>query len=334
MKTEDALELYRQHLAQQHFAAATIECKQKALAVFVLWLVQKDIGDLRDVTFDHVRQYQAYLAERRKPGGEPSSKAYQNSLMWTLKDFYTVLHQRGKVLINPCAALPPLRKPRRLPRGVITAEQVTRLLQAPDVRKPYGFRDRAMLELLYSSGLRGREVCRLSLYDIDFEKRLVRIVQGKRRKDRLVPVGRAALTYLAEYINKVRPVHLAKSRRPESLTRLFLTMQGTPFITKYLGDQVARYRKIAELPVNVTTHSFRHACATEMLRGGASTRHVQEMLGHAHLSTTQVYTHVVPHDLKKVHAATAPSERRRVIDVPRFQNHGWKDFKNSGHYRD
>jgi integrase/recombinase XerD len=332
MKTEQALELYGQHLAQQHFAAATIDSKQKALALFVQWMEQKQIGDWRDVTFDDVRGYQAYLAKRRKPNGDLSSKAYQNNLVWTLNDFYSVLHQRGKVLLNPCADLPPLRKPKRLPRGVITADQVTRMLLAPNLHKPYGFRDRAMLELLYSSGLRARELCALSLYDVDFDKRLVRITQGKGRKDRLVPVGRAALTYLSEYIKKVRPVHLAKSRRRESLTRLFLTIQGTPFITKYLGDQVALYRNRVGLPKTVTTHSLRHACATEMLRGGASIRHVQEMLGHAHMSTTQIYTHVVPHDLKRVHANTAPSERRRVIDVPKFQNKGWKDHRNRGFY--
>jgi len=213
--------------------ASTIECKQKALGVFVVWMEQKQIGDLRDVTFADVRRYQTHLAKRKKPNGELSSRAYQNGLMWTLRDFYAVLHQRGKVLLNPCADLPPLRKPKRLPRGVITAEQVTRLLQAPDLKKPFGFRDRAMLELLYSSGLRGREVCLLSLYDIDFDQRLARIVQGKGRKDRLVPVGRAALTYLAEYIKQVRPIHAARNRRGESLTRLFLTVQGTRFTPQY-----------------------------------------------------------------------------------------------------
>jgi integrase/recombinase XerD len=333
MTIEQALELYEGHLRQLHMSDATIVFKRKGLSYFVQWMEQKQIGDVRDVTFEDVRRYQMFLAKRRKPDGDLSSQAYQNALMWTLNDFYAVLRQRGKALVNPCAELPPLRKPKRLPRGVITGEQVTRLLQAPDLNKPYGFRDRAILELLYSSGLRARELCALTLYDIDFDKRLVRVTQGKRRKDRMVPVGRAALTYLAEYIKKVRPVHLAKSKRRESLTRLFLTMQGTPFITKYLGDQVARYRNMAGLPPNVTTHSLRHACATEMLRGGASIRHVQEMLGHAHMSTTQVYTHVIPHDLKKVHADTAPSERRRVITVPKFQNKGWKDDKNSGHYR-
>jgi integrase/recombinase XerD len=332
MTTEQALELYEAHLRQLHLAEATINAKQKALAMFVQWMEQKQIGDLRDVTFEDVRRYQMFLSQKRKPNGDLSSRGYQNSLMWTLTDFYAMLHQRGKVLVDPCAELPPLHKPKQLPKGVITGEQVTRLLQAPNLQKLYGFRDRAMLELLYSSGLRGRELCKLSLYDIDFEKRLVRVVQGKPRKDRLVPVGRSALTYLAEYIKNVRPVHLAKNRRQESLTRLFLTVKGTPFDTDYLSMQIKRYRKMADLPHLVTTHSLRHACATEMLRGGASIRHVQEMLGHAHMSTTQIYTHVVPYDLKKVHTATAPSERRRVIDVPKFQYKGWHDYKNSGFY--
>jgi integrase/recombinase XerD len=334
MTTEQALELYEAHLRQLHMAEATIDFKRKALTFFVQWMEQKQIGDVRDVTFEDVRQYQTFLSKRRKPDGNLSSKAYQNALMWVLTDFYAVLHQRGKAIVNPCADLPPLRKPKRLPRGVMTPEQVTRLLQAPNLQKSYGFRDRTIFEMLYSSGLRGREVCQLSLYDVDFDKRLIRVVQGKGRKDRFVPVGRTALTYLAEYIKKVRPVHLAKSRRRESVTRIFLTIQGTPFTTDYLWQQIKFYRRKADLPLSVTAHSLRHACATDMLRGGANVRHLQEMLGHAHLSSTQVYTHVVPHDLKKIHIETAPSERRRVIDVPQFQNKGWKDNKNSGHYRE
>ena len=332
MRTDQAIELYLQVMEQRHLAAKTVLWKRKCLNFFVQWMEQKGIDDWRDVTFDDIRRYQHHLSKRRTPSGELSTKQYQNSLMWTLRDFYTVLHQRGKTLVNPCAKLPPLRKPKRLPRGVLTAAQVTRLLQAPDLKRPWGFRDRAMFELLYSSGLRGKEVCLLTVYDIDFDKRLVRIVQGKGRKDRLVPVGRTALKYIDVYMKKVRPIHLALNRRKEPLTLLFLTRFGTAFITKYLGEQMALYRKQAELPFNATTHSLRHACATEMLKGGANVRHVQEMLGHAHLSTTQVYTHVIPHDLKKVHTATAPCERRRVLDVPTFQFKSWKDDQNGGHY--
>ena len=332
MRTEQALELYLHHVEQRHMAACTLRWKRKVITFFIQWMELKEIEDLRDVTFDDVRRYQTYLSKRKTPSGLLSTRSYQNSLMWTLKDFYKMLHQRGKVLINPCADLPPLRKPKRLPQGVLTAPQVTRLLQTPDLKKTYGFRDRTIFEVLYSSGLRGVEVCRLSIYDIDFEKRLVRIVQGKGRKDRLVPVGRTALKYIDVYMKKIRPIHAARNRKGAKPTQLFLTVLGTPFTTDYLYQQIKRYRRMADLGDGVTTHSLRHACATEMLRGGANVRHVQEMLGHNHLSTTQVYTHVIPHDLKKVHAATAPSERRRVIDVPTFQMKAWKDDRNRGYY--
>jgi integrase/recombinase XerD len=333
MTTEQAIGLYLAYSEQRHQSPSSLKYKRNVLTYFVEWLEQKEIGDLRDVTFEDVRRYQTHLARKKKSNGQHNTKLYQNTQLWTISDFYKVLHQRGKVLINPCAEMPPLRKPKRLPHGVLTGPQVTRLLQVPDVRKTYGFRDRAMMELLYSSGLRGQEACLLSIYDIDFDKRLVRIVQGKGRKDRLVPVGRTALTYLAEYIKKVRPIHLALNRRGKSLTRLFLSRLGTPFTTRYLYNQIREYGRVACLPEGVTINSLRHACATEMLRGGASVRHVQEMLGHVHMSTTQVYTHVMPHDLKKVHVETAPSERRRVLDVPRFQKKAWKDDKNSGYYR-
>jgi integrase/recombinase XerD len=333
MKTEQAIDLYLSGLEQQHMAVSTLRWKRKCLQFFAQWMGQKEIDDWRNITFDDIRRYQHHLSKRRTPTGDLSTKQYQNSLMWTLKDFYKTLHQRGKVLINPCSKLPQLRKPKRLPRGVLTADEVTRLLQAPDLKRSWGFRDRAIFELQYSSGLRGKEVCLLTIYDIDFDKRLVRIVQGKGRKDRLVPVGRTALNYIEVYMKQVRPIHLAANRRKQAVTFLFLTRYGTAFNTKYLYQQIKLYRSMAGLTRAVTTHSLRHACATEMLRGGANVRHVQEMLGHAHLSTTQVYTHVIPHDLKKVHIETAPSERRRVIDVPKFQNKKWNDDKNGGYYR-
>ena len=333
MKTDQAFELYLSCLEQRHMAASTLHWKRKCLHFFAQWMGQKEIDDWRNITFDDIRRYQHHLSKRKTPSGLLSTKQYQNSLMWTLKDFYKTLHQRGKVLINPCSKLPPLRKPKRLPRGVLTAEQVTRLLQAPDLKRSWGFRDRAIFELQYSSGLRGKEVCELTVYDIDFDKRLVRIIQGKGRKDRLVPVGRTALNYIDVYMKKVRPIHLAVNRRKEAVTFLFLTRFGTKFDTDYLYQQIKLYRGLAGLSPSVHTHSLRHACATEMLRGGANVRHVQEMLGHAHLSTTQVYTHVIPHDLKKVHIETAPSERRRVLDVPTFQNKRWNDDRNRGFYR-
>ena len=160
---------------------------------------------------------------------------------------------------------------------------------------------------------------------------VVRVVLGKGRKDRLVPIGKVALGFLSEYLALVRPILMARNRN-RSADRLFLSDRGTALHTGLLRKYLMSHRDAARLPRSVTVHSFRHACATEMLKGGANVRHVQEMLGHTSLLTTQVYTRVVPADLQRIHKITAPSERRRVIDVPAFELHGWKDRKNSGHY--
>lgn len=151
----------------------------------------------------------------------------------------------------------------------------------------------------------------------------------RRGKDRIVPIGKVALGFVTEYLERVRPLLLAKNRS-QSVERLFLTNRGHAMETKILRKILMQYRDAARLPRSVTVHSLRHACATEMLKGGANVRHVQEMLGHASLLTTQIYTRVVPSDLKRIHKITAPSERRRVIDVPSFQLRGWQDKKNGG----
>jgi integrase/recombinase XerD len=332
--------LYIEHLEALHQSPATLRNARRFLEAFARWLERRGIDDLRDVALQHLLDYHDALRARRKPNGEPNTANYINAQLWHARRMLRLLHQRGKLLTDPSRHLPPLRKPRRLPKAVLTGEQVNRLLKQPDLATLWGFRDRAMLELLYSSGLRGIEVTRVTIHDIDWKERTVRIVQGKGRKDRIVPVGKVALEYLREYVERIRPVLLTRYAirpgRPHItgiLDLLFFSRFRTPIIRKYLRVLIQRYAKKAGLSGSVTTHSVRHACATEMLKGGASVRHVQEMLGHAHLSTTQVYTHVLPYDLKKVHARTAPSERRRVIDAPAFEAAAFNDRKNSGHYR-
>ncbi|MFH0909566.1 MAG: tyrosine-type recombinase/integrase, partial [bacterium] len=192
---------------------------------------------------------------------------------------------------------------------------------------PTGFRDRTIFEVLYSTGLRGGELCKLTLYEVNLQERMIRVVEGKGRKDRVVPVGKVATSYLAEYIKTVRPILLGEKQTPV----VFVTAQGEPFKTNNLRSQFMLHRDRAGLPDIITVHSLRHTCATEMLKGGASIRHVQELLGHASISTTQIYTHVVQTDLKKAHARTAPSERRQAVDVPTFDTAApsWNDNRNA-----
>ncbi len=221
-----------------------------------------------------------------------------------------------------------LHKPHRLPKGVLTNEQVLRLLAQPELATPNGYRDRTILELLYSSGLRGLELARLTIYDVDFKDGTARVVQGKGNKDRIVPLGRTAAGYLREYLAHIRPILLGRAVRQKAVERLFLTGRGGAFNSNVLRRLVRRHAKAAGLPPTTAAHGLRHACATEMLKGGANVRHVKELLGHATLTTTQVYTRVIPVDLQKVHAATSPSERRRKLDVPEFELVRFRDRKN------
>lgn len=324
------VELHRESLFAQHLTPLTVKHRIHHVETFLAWLPSNPDGsrpDLRDVQLQHLLDYYEYLCRRPKKNGEMASDGYRHTQIQGVKGFYSFLKKRRKILVDPFIDFPVLRKPHRLPRGVITNEQVLRWMAQPNLSTPIGFRDRTIMEVFYSTGLRGMELCKLTAYDVNIKDRTVRVIMGKGRRDRIVPIGKMALGFVAEYLDSVRPLLLAKNRG-QSVERLFLTNRGAAMPTDILRKILMQYRDAARLPRSVTVHSLRHACATEMLKGGANVRHVQEMLGHTTLITTQVYTRVVPSDLKRIHKITAPSERRRIIDVPTFELRGWQDRKN------
>ena len=326
------IELYRHHLHAQHLVPLTVKTRIQHIERFFTWVrtSQTDGADIRDITLRQLQDYHDYLVTSSGMYGRPVTPGYRHAQIHAVTGFYAFLKQRKKIVINPFAEFPKLRKSHRLPKGVITNAQVLSWLAQPDVSTPLGYRDRTIMEVLYSTGLRGMELCNLTPYDLDLKERTLRVNQGKGRKDRVVPIGKIAIGYVSEYLTRVRPILLDRVRGKSAVSHLFLSEHSTPLRTCVLRRILMRHRAAAGLPNSVTVHSLRHACATEMLKGGASVRHIQEMLGHAHLSTTQIYTRVVPSDLKRVHQATAPSERRRVIDVPTFKLRGWRDKKNAG----
>lgn len=319
------IDAYRKHLEARLLAPGTVRGHMYALGLFMRWLGERD---LRDATLQTLLDYHAQLATRRNAPGVLTSVGHCNKQMWVILGFFGFLHERGKILVNPATDFPVLHKPHRLPKGVLTNAQVLQLLAQPNTQTATGFRDRAVMEVLYSCGLRGLEACRLTIYDIDLKAHLVCIRQGKGKKDRIVPLGKVAAGYVREYLEKVRPVLMARSqgnRRPVDL--LFVNNYGSPLKPCVLRGIVRRNAKAAGLGPTVNPHGFRHACATEMLKGGASVRHVQELLGHASLTTTQIYTKVAPVDLQRIHRATSPSERRRKTDFPLFELKGFRSKK-------
>ncbi|MGH9022434.1 MAG: tyrosine-type recombinase/integrase, partial [Acidimicrobiia bacterium] len=208
----------------------------------------------------------------------------------------------------------------RLPRAVLTIGETERVLALPDLETPFGVRDRAMLEVLYSTGIRRQELIALTIWDLDPERGLLTVRKGKGRKDRVVPAGERAISWIARYSTQARPRLVV----PPDAGVLFLTKEGLDFTPDHLSGLVTRYVERANLGKHGSCHLFRHTMATLMLEGGADIRYIQAMLGHAELSSTQLYTQVAVGTLKAVHAACHPGAtlgpHRRSADHPALGN--------------
>lgn len=226
----------------------------------------------------------AYEARLRRLGRKPTSVARKLS---AVKSFLTFAYREGYR-----AAAPPEIEGPRLPRALphaLTREEMVRLLQAPDPDTPEGLRDRAMLELQYATGLRVSELVSLKPADVDLAEGVVRTF-GKGRKERMVPIARAAVAWVRRYLAEVRPVLAAAGRH--GAEALFLTDRGTPLTRTAFWSLVKGYAARAGITTTVSPHTLRHSFATHLLAGGADLRAIQEMLGHADIGTTQIYTHV------------------------------------------
>jgi integrase/recombinase XerD len=224
----------------------------------------------------------------------------QARLHSSLKRFYQFLARARRIEIDPTLKLDPPKKSPRFPKTLSEADVET-LLAQPDPQTPLGLRDRAMLEVLYASGLRVSELVRLKLVEVSFDMGVVRVF-GKGSKERLVPLGEEALDWLARYLKEGRPALLRK----RASDYVFVTGRGAP-MTRQAFWHLIRRRAVAALPgKSLSPHTLRHAFATHLLNHGADLRVVQLLLGHADISTTQIYTHVARERLKALHQKHHP----------------------------
>jgi integrase/recombinase XerD len=224
-----------------------------------------------------------------------------------LRVWFRWLSRERHILHNPASELELPRLEHRLPKHVLTVAEVEAVLAQPDVHDPLGLRDRAIVETLYSTGMRRLELAHLKLYDLDTERGTVMIRQGKGKKDRMIPIGERAAAWIDKYVREARP-HLVVE--PDDGT-VFLSSAGEPFSIDHLSDLVRGYVDAAKIGKRGACHLFRHTMATLMLEGGADIRFIQAMLGHADLSTTQIYTLVSIRKLKEIHTATHPARMER-----------------------
>lgn len=296
---------YLEWLLTKNYAARTVENREVYLEFFIAWCEARSLGRPGDVTKPILERYQRHLFHMRKENGRPLSFRAQHSRLVPVRGYFKWLTRQNVLLSNPASELELPKLERRLPRHVLSAEEAEVILTQPNLAEPLGVRDRAILEVLYSTGIRRGEVIGLSVYDLDAERGTLMVRQGKGRKDRMVPIGERAIAWVERYQREVRP-ELAVA--PDEGT-LFLSSLGEGFAPSRMTQLVRGYVRGAELDKSGSCHLFRHTMATLMLEGGADVRYIQEMLGHAELSTTQIYTQVSIRKLKQVHELTHPGAK-------------------------
>lgn len=304
------VEAHCEWLAVTHYSPDTVASRRRALRTFIAWANERGIDDPREVTKPILERYQRHLFYYRKEDGSPLVPGTQVNLLRAVKTFFKWATRENHILYNPASELDVPKVQRHLPRNILSVDEVATILNETDPSTVTGLRDRALLELLYSTGLRRKEVGNLTRSDIDFIRQVVFVREGKGGRDRVVPLGRRACAWLEKYLYEARP-----QLTVGDTTALFVTDYGDPVQGHYVAMRVKRYMAIAGIDRPGAAHLLRHACATHMLEGGADIRFIQALLGHANLNTTEIYTHVSIEKLSAIHAATHPARLERRQDA-------------------
>jgi integrase/recombinase XerD len=310
--TGDALpvcaESWIEQLRSRNYAEGTLDERFFTLKFFILWAADRDVTQVGKVTRPMLEAFQRYLSRYEKPGsnGKRLNWSTQRQRIGCLKEWFRWLTRQNLILHNPASELELPRMEKRLPTEALSIAEVDRLLAVPNVTDPLGVRDRAMLEMFYATGLRRTELCALDLPDVNPERGTLTVRRGKGKRDRVVPLGGRAACWVDRYIRDVRP-RLSLDTRTQAL---FLTGYGEAFNPDVVSRMVSSWIKEAGLRKKGSCHLLRHSCATHMLEGGADIRYIQQLLGHAKLETTAIYTEVTIRQLLEVHARCHPAGKR------------------------
>ena len=298
---------YLAQLRSRHYSEVTVEGKGRHLRYFADWCRDRGITRPEEVTFPLLERYQRWLFHYRTSTGKPLSMHTQRSYIANLRPFFKWLVARRYLVANPASELVIPRRIKHLPRDILTVAEAETILRQADLTTVLGLRDRAMLETFYATGMRRIELLALKLYDLDLDRGAAMIREGKGRRDRVVPLGERCQAWIEKYLADGRPELVVE---PDDST-VFLNNLGEPFSAGGLTCLVRDYVNHSGVPKKGACHLFRHTAATLMLEGGADIRFIQELLGHAELETTEIYTHVTIDKLQAVHRMSHPGARLR-----------------------
>lgn len=305
---EASRQRYLEHRSMLGSTAQGLYAIDRYTADFVAWCKLQQVGLVCEVTPEVLAEYPRWLHRYRQKNGQPLAATSRLAKLIPLRGWFKWLARTWQLAFDPSQGLELPAAARSLPRHLPTLQDVEAVLASPNLRLATGLRDRALLELLFATGIRRMEVAGARLADLDLQRGLLLVRCGKGRKDRMVPLGERATYWLRRYVEEARP---ALTRRPEEAA-VFVGSGGRPLSLNWLSTLVARHVRAALPGRPGSCHLLRHAMETMMLEGGADIRYIQLMLGHAQLVTTQIYTHVAIGRLQAVHATCHPYARLPV----------------------
>ncbi len=293
--------------AAMNYSSETIKTRANCLRRFNMWCQQRGLEKPQDITSSILERYRSHLFHYRKHNGEPLSFSTQHSHLAPLKAFFKWLNKENYILFNPASDFELPRVPKRLPKHILSVDEIEDMLRQTHIYGEIGLRDRAIIETFYSTGIRRMELVNLKIHDLDMHRGTLTISEGKGKRDRVVPIGERACAWIRKYLDDVRPKLLSDGDNGY----LFLTEYGEPFIRNRISDLVKKYKEAVGIDKPGACHLFRHSMATHMLENGADIRYIQIILGHVNLSSTEIYTQVSIKKLKQVHTATHPARLSR-----------------------
>lgn len=286
---------YLRSLVLESRSPHSIKTARSTISIFLKFLKSQGIRDLRQVSKETLRNFEKSQRHVTKVDGAPLSPGTILGRMCGLLNLFFFLKKKGYLLFNPMEGYELPKKAHSLPRAIMTGEEMKKMLFLPNSKTYFGYRDRTIMEVLYSTGIRGGELCQLKLGDVSLLTREIRVERGKGGKPRIVPLTGSAVRFLEGYLGRIRP----KILRDKNCPYVFLNFDGKKFHYRSLSKIIFDYRNKAGMKKQVTAHSFRHTVATQLLQAGMDVRYIQTFLGHSSLRSTQVYTRVAKESLRE-----------------------------------
>jgi integrase/recombinase XerD len=310
-KPEAAPQTPLETLMQEHlnslrvrgYSEHTVKNRLVHIGFFIQWAYEHGLQEPTEITRPVLERYQRYLFFYRKKNGEPLTFRSQHARLVPLRVWFRWMTRQNHILHNPASEIDLPRLGRTLPKNILSVPEIEQVMLQPNLVAPLGLRDRAILEVIYATGLRRLEIINLKLFDLQLDRGLLVVRQGKGKKDRYVPIGERAAAWLQKYIREARS---QLAIEPDDLT-VFLTAEGEPFSRDHLTWTVRVHIVAAKIGKVGACHLLRHCMATHMHENGADIRYIQQILGHEDIKTTQIYTHVAIRVLQQVYAATHPT---------------------------